>query len=203
MEKKNNIGNGILVVLLFIVVCFLVYYIVIAGKGKTDNNIDDNKVIINDSLKNDVKSTIDKYLLNIFIEHSARYCGQLDYDDIYDDIYGDNLMVYYRSKSFNSIDDVKDTYSSIISDDFYNNNLSDMFLEVKGKLYCRVSPRGALDYSTGNVTLISVDSNDGILRVKGYYKTSETDMSASDTFNFEVSMVKNNNIWVIDTYDER
>ncbi len=201
MEKKNGL-SGILVVLVFAVVCFLVYYIVV-NKKNDDGLVDSDKIIINDSLKNDVKSTIDKYLLNIFIEHSARYCGQLDYDDIYDDIYGDNLMVYYRSKSFNSIDDVKDTYSSIISDDFYNNNLSDMFLEVKGKLYCRVSPRGALDYSTGNVTLISVDSNDGILRVKGYYKTSETDMSSSDTFNFDASMVKNNNIWVIDTYDER
>ena len=77
-----------------------------------------------------------------------------------------------------------------------------MFLDVNGKIYCRVSPRGALDYSTGNVTLTSVEENNGTLSVKGFYKTVETDMSASDTFNFEASMVKNNNIWVIDTYNE-
>lgn len=200
MEKKNGL-SGILVVLVFAVVCFLVYYIVVNKKNDKDI-VDSDKIIINDSLKKDVKSTIDKYLVNIFMEHSAKYCGQLDYDDIYDDVYGDNLMVYYRSKSFNSIEDVKNTYSSIVSDSFYNNNLSDMFLEVNGKLYCRVSPRGSLDYSTDNITLTLVDEDSGALRVKGYYKTVETDMSASDTFNFEISMVKENNLWVIDLYNE-
>lgn len=200
MEKKNGF-SGILVVLVFVVVCFLFYYIVVNKKNDKDI-VDSDKIIINDSLKNDVKSTIDKYLVNIFMEHSAKYCGQLDYDDIYDDVYGDNLMVYYRSKSFNSIEEVKNTYSSIVSDSFYNNNLSDMFLEVNGKLYCRVSPRGSLDYSTDNITLTLVEEDSGALRVKGYYKTTETVMSASDTFNFEASMVKNNNIWVIDTYNE-
>ena len=196
MEKKNGL-SGILVVLVFAVVCFLVYYIVV-NKKNDDGLVDSDKIIINDSLKNDVKSTIDKYLVNIFMEHSAKYCGQLDYDDIYDDVYGDNLMVYYRSKSFNSIEEIKKTYSSIVSDSFYNNNLSDMFLEVNGKLYCRVSPRGSLDYSTDNITLTLVEEDSGALRVKGYYKTTETEMSASDTFNFEVSMVKENNLWVID-----
>lgn len=202
MEKKNNIGNGILVVLLFIVICFLVYYIVIADKSNDKDIVDSDKIIVNDSLKNDVKSTIDKYLVNIFMEHSAKYCGQLDYDDIYDDVYGDNLMVYYRSKSFNSIEEIKKTYSSIVSDSFYNNNLSDMFLEVNGKLYCRVSPRGTLDYSTDNITLTLVEEDSGALSVKGYYKTTETEMSASETFNFEVSMVNNNNKWIIDSYQE-
>lgn len=201
MEKKNNIGNGILVVLLFVVVCFLFYYIVVNKKNDKDI-VDSDKIIINDSLKNDVKSTIDEYLVNIFMEHSAKYCGQLDYDDIYDDVYGDNLMIYYRSKSFNSIEDVKNTYSSIVSDSFYNNNLSDLFLEVNSKVYCRVSPRGTLDYSADNITLTLVEEDSGALRVKGYYKTTETEMSSSDTFNFEVSMVKEKNLWVIDLYNE-
>ena len=136
MERKNGV-SGLLIIVVFAFVCFLVYYVVLYKKNDKDI-IDSDKIIINDSLKNDVKSTIDKYLVNIFMEHSAKYCGQLDYDDIYDDIYGDNLMVYYRSKSFNSIDDVKKAYSSIVSDVFYNNNLSDMFLDVNGKIYCRV-----------------------------------------------------------------
>ena len=201
MEKKNGL-SGILVVLVFAVVCFLVYYIVV-NKKNDDGLVDSDKIIINDSLKNDVKSTIDKYLVNIFMEHSANYCGEVDYDDSYkfdSDVV--SLVSYYRTKSYNSIDQVKEKFSSIISERFFNDNLADEFIESDGKVYCGLIPRGSLNNFINSVILTSVEEDDGTLSIKGYYKTNETDMNPSDTFNFEVSMVKENNLWVIDLYNE-
>ena len=199
MEKKNGL-SGILVVLVFAVVCFLVYYIVVNKKNNTVND----KIVIDDTLKEKVKSTIDEYLDKIFIEHSANYCGEVYYDDSYkfdSDVV--SLVSYYRTKSYNSIDQVKEKFSSIISERFFNDNLADEFIESDGKVYCGLIPRCSLNYFINSVILTSVEDDDGTLSIRGYYKTNETDMNPSDTFNFEASMVRNNKIWVIDTYEER
>lgn len=195
MEKINNVLKGILVILVFVFVCFLVYYFTVYRKNNT-KSVDS----VTDELKANVSSTIDKYLVNVFMEHSSKYCGQVDYDDIYD--YDDGMMVYYRSKDYSSLDDVKRFYSSLVSDKYFNNYLSDKFLEKNGKLYCGLIPRGSLAYESGNVTVTNVSLNSDVLTVEGYYNTLETDLDASDTFKFNVSMVKSGNLWVIDTYEE-
>ena len=194
MEKTNSGLKGLLVLLVFAFVCFLAYYYV--SYKKNVKPVDS----ITDELTADVASTIDKYLVNIFMEHSAKYCGELDYDDIYD--LDDGMMVYYRSKDYSSVESVKKAFSSIVSDKYFNDHLGDKFLEKDEKLYCGLIPRGSLGYKSGNVTVTDVTRDSDVLTVNGYYKTLETEMNASDTFNFKVSMVKSGNLWVIDSYKE-
>lgn len=198
MEKKNNIGNGILVVLLFVVVCFLFYYIVVADKSKSNKNVVENKIVVNDELKGDIVSTIDKYLLNIFDSHSNKYCGELDYDDTYTS----GIETYSKSILYSSIDDIRKSYSSIITDNYFDNVLSNKFIEHDGNVYCLVSGRGSLDYTSGNINIANIDVFEDSLNVKGVYNTTANDMNPSDIFNFEASMVKSNDIWVIDSFNE-
>lgn len=194
MEKTNSGLKGVLVLLVFAFVCFLAYYYV--SYRKTAKPVDS----ITDELKADVVSTIDKYLVNVFMEHSAKYCGQLDYEDTYD--YDDDMIDYYKSEDYSSIENVKKAFSSIVSDKYFNDYLSDKFLENNGKLYCGLIPRGSLVYESGNVTVTDVTRENDVLTVKGHYKTLETEMNDSDTFNFDVSLVKVNGSWVIDSYEE-
>ena len=202
MEKNNSsIIFIFLIILLFAVLCFSVYYIVNYKKHSSTKSDDSDNVVITDELKNDVTSTIDSYLVNIFMEHSAKYCGKLNYDDFY--FYnGDSSMSYYKNETYNSIDEIKKVYSSIISDEFFTSNLKSKFLENNGKLYCGLVPRGSLTYSTGNVFVTDIQSVDNSLSVKGYYNTDETDMSPSERFDFNVLLIKENSLWVIDSYSE-
>ena len=201
MEKTNSGLKGLLVLLVFAFVCFLAYYYV--SYKRTAKPVDS----ITDELKADVTSTIDKYLVNIFM---AKYCGQLDYEDRYyfNDMrdYDKDNLEYYRIKEYSSLDEIKSEFSSmfsdIVSDKLFDYIWEALILENDGKLYCGSIPRGSLAYKSGNVTVTDVTRDSDVLTVNGYYKTLETEMNASDTFNFKVSMVKSGNLWVIDSYKE-
>ena len=199
-KKKNGIVSYLSIILFFVVICYMVYYIVVSRYSKNNNSDDPDKVVINHRLRDTSTSTVNEYLLSIFDTHSSRDCGQVDYNDTYD--FDDGMMVYYRSKDYNSLGDVKNNFSSIVSDKYFNDNLSDKFLENDGKLYCGLIPRGSLNYESGSVKVTGIAVDGDNLIVKGNYRTLETDLNASDTFNFEILMVKDNNNWVIDSYEE-
>lgn len=198
-KKKNSIVSYLLIILFFVVICYMVYCVVASRYSNNNSLNDSDKVIISHKLRKNLTSTVNKYLLDIFDVHSNKYCGKLDYDDTY----SSGLNVYSKNNSFTSISEIKEQYSTIISEKYFNNVLRDKFVEHDGKLYCLTSTRSSLDYESESVKVTGITVDGDNLIVKGNYRTLESDLYSSELFNFEIIMIKYSNNWVIDSYEEK
>ena len=213
MEEKSCFNYKVLIVVLLIFALIIGGVILGSriGSDKNDNldgsnvnnssvnnketSIKKSDIIIDDELKNKIVSVIEKYNNEIFMNHSFNYCGDLDMEDSYSDN-------FKKNKSFKSISEIKSYFSSIVSDIYFNNNLSDKFVEYNGGLYCFVPGRGSLVYESGSLNVTNIVADGENLSVQGTYKTLEDDMNPGASFNFSASMVMINGNWVIDSIDD-
>lgn len=213
MDEKNTFNSryGIIVVTVLGIACFFIGMFVINNKnngddsnsnGGSSNTVDkvkDKTVIeddeVDDSIKNKISEVIEKYYNEIFVSHSSAYCGDVEVSAAADEI-------YFKNKSYNSISDIASYYGTIVSKKYFENNLKDMFIEENGNLYCKMFNGASLEYEKNSFSILSIrKSGDGII-VQGSYKTLESDLNPSESYNALISFVNENGAWVIDLYEE-
>ena len=214
MEDKKwiNPNYGIMIVLVFAVFCTLVDYAIIAKKldesdkvnptaPVVDNTNKDKTVepepemVITDAMKSSVMLTIEKYYTQIFDYHSSLYCGEVENDASAD-------MIYFKSKTYDSISAIAASFSSVISDNYFENNLKEKFIEKEGSLYCKMNQSSSLEYEKNSFVISSIKGADETIVVQGSYKTMESDLYPSESYNAVISFVNVNDSWVIDSYNE-
>lgn len=174
MEKKNNSGLYIFLVILILIVIGLGGYIVydkVLNKNDINNSNDDlvEEVLSQKeatTITNDlVKKAIEIYEGNILFP----YCGETDDNDILEFKIDGNDSRYVASM-FNSLVDLKSYLANYLSSNLANeivtedvsdiNNLEyySNYIEKEGKLYCRRhTGKGYLTYYTGNYNIENLE----------------------------------------------
>ncbi len=210
MEKKNGV-SGLLIIVVFAVVCFLVYYVMVATKSKVDDANDTQtlnndtydynagNIVDDDSIKSEIITIMEKYYTTV--DFSIK-CGKKDFDDVYypngDNVYPD----YVRCLEYDSIEDLKRYYNSFLSENFYSNIIELSFIEHDNKLYCLAHHTAPYTYENNSFNIDTVRKNDDFFNVVGVYKTEENGLYPEYTFDVKMKFVYSNNHLVLDKYED-
>ena len=148
---------------------------------------------------------MDKYYEEVFHLHTGLYCGEIDKNDILNDLEWDVVGDYAASKTYKNIDEIKTYLKTFIDDELVEEITNDEenpnlvnYIEKGEKVYCYRAPRGTSKFIsatydshkenentiTGTATINAKEDTD-IITIKAQYKIS-----------------KINNIWKISEYKE-
>ena len=189
-EKKDKtiviIYNTILITVL-IIICLAVTKTFLTPKEKIDLTSDEAKTVASETMK--------KYYTNVFDSHSARYCGGVDYSDSYE-------LYYMKSKTYNTIEEAKNFFKTFLSEKYINDNLITKYKEKNNKLYCLDSKVTSLEYEENSFEITKIDEYKEQIELEGRYKTKETEQNPSETYDVKVTIIRENDNWVIDKYTE-
>ena len=185
----ENFIKKLLTVIVFLIFCMFATKIINRPQETEqpqEQTEDINKIVI---------ETLEKYYNNIFQEHSSKYCGTIDFEDTYE-------TNYANSKTYNTIEEIKDSYKTFLSENYIEENLIDKYKEKDNKLYCYVRNASTLEYKENSFKITNIIKEDNKINVEGTYETKENDLYPKETFNANITLIKENNFWVIDSYKE-
>jgi len=213
MERENR-NLKVLVVILCILVlglgCYFFY-----DKVLSDDNGDTSNDNINDTQNNDdngavnltkqeasiiVKNIMDKFYDEVFYGYKATYCGEYDYDDT---IVGDEYT-YYKSATYSTLKDLKDYLGTYISPNLINfmlgGNDTPKYQERDNKLYCLGSGAAGISYNKENSNFNVLSFTNSTIIANANVSTLVS--GAPYTINATLSIEKNDDIWVLSSYEE-
>ena len=148
-----------------------------------------------EEINNIVLTTMEKYYNNIFEKHSSNYCGELNYSDTYE-------VYYINTKTFNTIEEAKNYYKTFISEKYINENLINNFKEKQNKLYCLAKEVSDLIYQQNSFKITNINKTKDYIEVEGTFETIENELNPKESFNMKATLIKENNNWVIDKYQD-
>ena len=140
-------------------------------------------------------TTLEKYYTNIFEKHSSNYCGEKNYSDTYE-------VYYINTKNYNSIEEIKEYYKTFISEQYIEENIINNFKEKQNKLYCLSKQNADLKYKQNSFQITNINKTKDYIEVEGTFETEENELNPSESFNMKATLIKENNNWVIDKYQD-
>jgi hypothetical protein len=223
-QEKNNKG---VVALLVVIIVFLLALVILLATGtvsfrfnSVDNNQNSNGITDNNNLiTNNEAESILKNLYNDAVRHiyneGVSYCGTY--------ATGDNVTLslngfsYTKSATFNNFAELENYLKGYMTDSLlassnYNKSTTfegttiNSYYEKDGSLYCNGWNKGGnmslanylVNESTFTASNITENSFDGV--INAVY--SDFDNNNKTTKSIKVSVVKENNSWLLNTYEE-
>lgn len=186
-DKIELIIINTIVVLAFIIICLIGSYYLTNPKVE--------KQEITQEINNIVKTTMEKYYTNIFEKHSGNYCGEINYSDVFE-------VYYINTKTFNSIEEMKNSYKTFLSEKYIEENLIDKFKERNDKLYCHEQKNSNLEYEKNSFDITNITKTEKEIKIEGNYRTVSNDLNPSESFNVEATLINENDNWVINEYKD-
>ena len=148
-----------------------------------------------EEINNIVLTTMEKYYNNIFEKHSSNYCGELNYSDTYE-------VYYINTRTYNTIEEVKNNYKTFVSEKYINDNLINNFKEKQNKLYCLAKEVSNLIYQQNSFKITNINKTKTEIEVEGTFETIENELNPRESFNMKATLINENNNWVIDKYQD-
>lgn len=186
-DKIELIIVNAIVVLAFIIIClFASQYLTKPKKEKQE---------ITPEITNMVQSKMEEYYTKIFEKHSGNYCGEKNYSDVFE-------VHYINTKTFNSIEEVKNNYKTFLSEKYIEENLIDKFKERNDKLYCFEQKNSNLEYQNNSFNITNITKTEKEIKIEGNYRTVSNDLNPSESFNVEATLINENDNWVINNYKD-
>ena len=228
MEEKNK--SGVIALLVVIIVILLTLVVLLATgtisfKNNTNNDSNQNSSNITENAANDTMTSSEaenilKDLYNDAVRHiyneGVSYCGTY--------ATGENVTLslngfpYTKSATFNSFIELENYLKqymteSLLASSNYNRSTTfegttiTSYYEKDGSLYCNGWNKGGnvnlanylVDESTFTATNITENSFDGT--IKAVY--NDINNSNKTTKTIKVSVVKQNDKWLLNTYEEQ
>ncbi len=226
MEQEKNNNRGVIVLLVVIIVILALLCILFATgtislkSNSVDNNQNSNGITDNNNLiTNNEAESILKNLYNDAVRHiyneGVSYCGTY--------ATGDNVTLslngfsYTKSATFNNFAELENYLKGYMTDSLlassnYNKSTTfegttiNSYYEKDGSLYCNGWNKGGnmslanylVNESTFTASNVTENSFDGV--IKAVY--SDFDNNNKTTKSIKVSVVKENNSWLLNTYEE-
>ena len=227
MEQEKNNNKGVIVLLVVIIVILALLCILFAtgtislksnsvDNNQNSNGITDNK---NNLITNNEAESILKNLYNDAVRHiyneGVSYCGTY--------ATGDNVTLslngfsYTKSATFNNFAELENYLKGYMTDSLlassnYNKSTTfegttiNSYYEKDGSLYCNGWNKGGnmslanylVNESTFTASNVTENSFDGV--INAVY--SDFDNNNKTTKSIKVSVVKENNSWLLNTYEE-
>ena len=186
-DKIKLIIVNTIVIIAFIIICLF------ASKYLTKQKIE--KQEITQEITNIVQSKMEEYYTKIFEKHSGNYCGEKNYSDVFE-------VYYINTKTFNSIEEMKNSYKTFLSEKYIEENLIDKFKERNDKLYCFEQKNSSLEYEKNSFNITNITKTEKEIKIEGNYKTISNDLNPSESFNVEATLINENDNWVISNYKD-
>lgn len=186
-DKIELIIVNTIVIIAFIIICLFASKYLTKPKEK--------KQEITQEITNIVQSKMEEYYTKIFEKHSGNYCGEKNYSDVFE-------VYYINTKTFNSIEEMKNSYKTFLSEKYIEENLIDKFKERNNKLYCFEKKNSSLEYQNNSFNITNITKTEKEIKIEGNYKTVSNDLNPSETFNVEATLINENNNWVISNYKD-
>lgn len=226
MEQEKNNNRGVIVLLVVIIVILALLCILFATgtislkSNSVDNNQNSNGITDNNNLiTNNEAESILKNLYNDAVRHiyneGVSYCGTY--------ATGDNVTLslngfsYTKSATFNNFAELENYLKGYMTDSLlassnYNKSTTfegttiNSYYEKDGSLYCNGWNKGGnmslanylVNESTFTASNVTENSFDGV--INAVY--SDFDNNNKTTKSIKVSVVKQNNNWLLNTYEE-
>ena len=211
--KSNKILTIIIIILsicILILGGYILYDKVLDKDTFTSNN--DSNIIIDDDddlISNNEALMIVKDLTKKYFEYKhslGPYCGEANAEDYIE--FGSyetyDFRDYWASNTFKSINDIKEYYMSIMTDELIPTYLNDgvSYIEQEGKLYCQLSHKGCGDIYNENASMFTISSIESNMIVVDVILSSETCGSLLTRREGTIEVVKKTNgNWVISKYE--
>lgn len=189
MSKHNDI-NIELIVLVFLIICFISYALI---KNKYEPEIKEEININEANSKERVKEIMEKYYTSVYDKLSSTYCGDLDYSDVFE-------VYYFKTKTFNTKEEAYNYFKTFLSKKYIEDNIIKNFLEKNDKLYCWSIERSSLEYEKNSFEITKFNQTNQKIEVEGTYRTIENTLNPRETFTGYATIIKENNEWVLDSY---
>ena len=186
-DKIELIIVNTIVIIAFIIICLF------ASKYLTKPKIE--KQEITQEITNIVQSKMEEYYTKIFEKHSGNYCGEKNYSDVFE-------VYYINTLTFNSIEEMKNSYKTFLSEKYIEENLIDKFKERNNKLYCFEQKNSNLEYQNNSFNITNITKTEKEIKIEGNYKTVSNDLNPSESFNVEATLINENDNWVISNYKD-
>ena len=186
-DKIKLIIVNTIVIIAFIIICLF------ASKYLTKQKIE--KQEITQEITNIVQSKMEEYYTKIFEKHSGNYCGEKNYSDVFE-------VYYINTLTFNSIEEMKNSYKTFLSEKYIEENLIDKFKERNNKLYCFEQKNSNLEYQNNSFNITNITKTEKEIKIEGNYKTVSNDLNPSESFNVEATLINENDNWVISNYKD-
>ena len=182
-DKIELIIVNTIVIIAFIIICLF------ASKYLTKPKIEKQEIT------NIVQSKMEEYYTKIFEKHSGNYCGEKNYSDVFE-------VYYINTLTFNSIEEMKNSYKTFLSEKYIEENLIDKFKERNNKLYCFEQKNSNLEYQNNSFNITNITKTEKEIKIEGNYKTVSNDLNPSESFNVEATLINENDNWVISNYKD-
>ena len=186
-DKIELIIINTIVIISFIILCLIGTYYLTQPKEEEQE--------ITEEIETFTQKIMEKYYNNIFEKHSSNFCGQINYSDVFE-------VYYVNTKSFNTIEEMKNNYKTYLSEKYIEENLIDKFKEKEEKLYCLVKQSSNLIYKTNSYKITNIIKTENEIKVEGTFETDATELRLKETFNSKATLIKENNNWVINNYQD-
>ena len=138
---------------------------------------------------------MEKYYNTIFEKHSSNNCGEINYSDTYE-------VYYINTKTYNTIEEAKNYYKTFISKKYINENLINNFKEKQNKLYCLAKEVSDLKYQPNSFKVTNINKTKDYIEIEGTFETVENELNPKESFNMKATLIKENNNWVINEYQD-
>ena len=173
-----------------------------------NTKINELETIINASTRKDnkyqdiVDKVMDNYYKYSFYTHSSVYCGEHGENAEYKYIdKGKNIAAsYHESYTFKNLKDVKEFFTKYLSEKYYNENIEKYYLENNNKVYCYEPGKGKMFYKQEESKFIILSSTDNKIEV--YSLAIADNIGTSTLIKAHVTLIKENENWVVDEYNE-
>ncbi len=189
MSKHNDI-NIELIVLVFLIICFISYALI---KNKYEPQIKEEININEANSQERVKEVMEKYYTSVYDKLSSTYCGELDYSDVFE-------VYYFKTKTFNTKEEANNYFKTFLSKKYIEDNIIKNFLEKNDKLYCWSIERSSLEYEKNSFEITKFEQTNQKIEVEGTYRTLENTLNPRESFTGYATIIKENNEWVLDSY---
>ena len=186
-DKIQLIIVNTIVVIAFIIICLIASQYLTKPK--------EEKQEITQEIRNTVQNKMEEYYTKIFEKHSGNYCGEKNYSDVFE-------VYYINTKTFNSIEEMKNSYKTFLSEKYIEENLIDKYKERNNKLYCYEQKNSNLEYQNNSFNITNITKTEKEIKIEGYYNTVANDLNPSESFNVEATLINENDNWVISNYKD-
>jgi hypothetical protein len=186
-DKIELIIINTIVIISFIIICLIGSYYLTKPK--------EEKQEITQEITDTVQSKMEEYYTKIFEKHSGNYCGEINYSDVFE-------VYYINTKTFNSIEEMKNSYKTFLSEKYIDENIINKFKEKNNKLYCFKQQNSSLEYEKNSFKITNITKTEKEINVEGTYETEANNLNLQEKFNMKATLINENNNWVIDKYQD-
>ncbi len=150
-----------------------------------------------------VDNVMDSFYRYAFTMHSSPYCGEFGSYEAIDDknILGESPKGRYNeSHTFKNKDDINNFFLEFLSENYYNNNVKEYYLEKDNKLYCFAPGKGELVYKPeeSDFKIIKVSEK----KIEVFAKTISENIGTDQKIDAYATLINENGNWVVDEYKE-